>query len=714
MDTTPDDVSDIQTNMDTKSKMTDFQSMDKATQPPQKETEIQRREYDQEQSASSTRRDGESPQSLLPRQIGPSDKEPGHDFDNESQEKMVNVSASQSHKWSLDDLEIFQHPMCMISALSVTNDIGEETKILLKSEDKVFDQIKKIDLPMVVVAIAGLYRTGKSYLMNRLADTSKGFALGNTIESMTKGIWAWCKIHPTMPNTVLLLLDTEGLGDVEKGDQSHDNKIFTLATLLCNCLVYNMKGAFDNDAVSKLTFVTEMASNIRFRGQSSDDNQSINLILPDFVLCLRDFSLKLIKDGKKITENEYLDLSLAEKKSKADQFNKPRACIKKYFTRRECFAFPVPGDGDVLENLETLSFTHLSTRFKEVTTRFTSYIYKIPPKELLASKPINGQMFVTLADRYVTAIKHGAIPDVDDAFTAVAKIENAKVEKEALDIFKNEMEKVMLPVSESDLGKRYTDAQKKALDYLRKNAVLDTQAKCQIHAQRKMDAIWEQIRSTNEQKVRDKCENTLSNLFGKYLEKNLENRVYETAGGHQIYKSDVKRTKDEYFNVLRDFKENEILPAWYGYVESMTTPEAKIIEADKNMSQIEKEAEQRRNQEKLDRLWKQQEKAQEYAFEKQIKDLKDHYEKLDQDRRKQQAAEKEKYEALVKEKLEKEAAQKEAERYKLEQEAADKEAKRYRKEQDDAREEAERLRKEKEERKQEWVWTRVWKAFWNI
>jgi hypothetical protein len=48
------------------------------------------------------------------------------------------------------------------------------------------------------------------------SDIDLGFALGDTIESKTKGIWAWCKIHPTLSNTVLLLLDTEGLGDVEK------------------------------------------------------------------------------------------------------------------------------------------------------------------------------------------------------------------------------------------------------------------------------------------------------------------------------------------------------------------------------------------------------------------------------------------------------------------------------------------------------------------
>ncbi|XP_060606846.1 guanylate-binding protein 1-like [Ruditapes philippinarum] len=608
---------------------------------------------------------------------------PGNEFDSEIREKIVNVSASQN-LWSPNDLEIFQHPVCLISAVSETNEIGEETNILLKSEETAFDQITKVDWPIVVVAVAGLYRTGKSYLMNRLAGSSKGFALGDTIESKTKGIWAWCKIHPTLSNTVLLLLDTEGLGDVEKGDPSHDNKIFTLATLLCNCLVYNMKGAFDNDAVSKLKFVTEMASNIRFRGQSSEDNQSINLILPDFVLCLRDFSLKLVKGGKTITENDYLEQSLAENKSKAEKFNEPRACIRKYFTRRECFTFPVPGDGDVLENLETLSIAQLSHRFKEVTTRFTSYIYKIPPKSLLASKPINGQMFVTLAKHYINAIKHGAVPDVDEAFTAVAKLENAKVEKEALDIFENEMVNVMLPISEIHLGKRYRHAQKIALDHLRQNVIHDFQAKCQIQAQKKMDAIWDKIKTTNEQKVREKCENTLQNLFEKCLKKKIENREYETAGGHQRYKNDVESTKDAYFSALKDFKENEMLSTWYGFVESMTKHEAKIVEADKNMSKKEKDAEQKRKQEKLNELLKQQQKMQKDASDKQKKKNAGHFEKLDKDRREQQAADKDKYVALAKERLEKEAAQKEVERYKLAQEAAEKEAARYKKEQEGA------------------------------
>jgi hypothetical protein len=39
------------------------------------------------------------------------------------------------------------------------------------------EELKQINLPVNVVAIAGLYRTGKSYLMNVLAGDTSGFFL---------------------------------------------------------------------------------------------------------------------------------------------------------------------------------------------------------------------------------------------------------------------------------------------------------------------------------------------------------------------------------------------------------------------------------------------------------------------------------------------------------------------------------------------------------
>lgn len=55
--------------------------------------------------------------------------------------------------------------------------------------------LRSVPAPLGIVSVAGLYRTGKSYLLNRmLLNTNKpkqGFGVGPTINPCTKGLWCW-------------------------------------------------------------------------------------------------------------------------------------------------------------------------------------------------------------------------------------------------------------------------------------------------------------------------------------------------------------------------------------------------------------------------------------------------------------------------------------------------------------------------------------------
>lgn len=47
-----------------------------------------------------------------------------------------------------------------------------------------------------VIAVAGKYRTGKSFLLNRILldqHDESGFGVGPTINPCTKGLWMWSK-----------------------------------------------------------------------------------------------------------------------------------------------------------------------------------------------------------------------------------------------------------------------------------------------------------------------------------------------------------------------------------------------------------------------------------------------------------------------------------------------------------------------------------------
>lgn len=69
-----------------------------------------------------------------------------------------------------------------------------------------------------IITVVGKYRTGKSYILNRvLLNQNKGFEVGPTINACTKGLWVWPELieNSNDPGTRYMVMDTEGLGSLE-------------------------------------------------------------------------------------------------------------------------------------------------------------------------------------------------------------------------------------------------------------------------------------------------------------------------------------------------------------------------------------------------------------------------------------------------------------------------------------------------------------------
>lgn len=157
-----------------------------------------------------------------------------------------------------------------------------------------------------IISVCGKYRTGKSYLLNKLfldeirASTgmsdmrATGFSVGPTINPCTKGLWLLKEIFysPNDPNkeTPIILIDTEGLGAFDE-EENHDAKIFLLALLLCSLLMYNSIGSIDENALQNLSLVVNLSKQLQVKQGQTIDPDDMAAYFPTFLWILRDFAL---------------------------------------------------------------------------------------------------------------------------------------------------------------------------------------------------------------------------------------------------------------------------------------------------------------------------------------------------------------------------------------------------------------------------------------
>ncbi|KAF4670563.1 hypothetical protein FOZ61_010154 [Perkinsus olseni] len=338
--------------------------------------------------------------------------------------------------------------------------------------------LRQMEGKVAVIGIAGLYRTGKSFLMNRLLGLQDGFEIGPSVNPCTRGIWMWGQPVQLGPNFHAILIDTEGLGSCVR-TTSCDMQIFSLCLLLSSFFVYNSMGAINEESLDQLNLVLHLTKHIHVRSSSSrnsnpdlsKDSADLAAHFPPLLWVLRDFNLKLVNEtGQPISPKEYLEHALrpvAGRSEGVEQKNKIRECIKTMFRDRSCSVMvrPVENEAD-LRHIQKLPYQALRPQFQQQVDAFVQKVYSSLKPKMIGGTALNGSMLATLAQEYVSAINSSAVPTIQSAWTNVVTHQLRISLRDAVHVYRATMnEDVMqkLPMSDEEVRAKHKQAKAAAL-----------------------------------------------------------------------------------------------------------------------------------------------------------------------------------------------------------------------------------------------------------
>jgi hypothetical protein len=300
--------------------------------------------------------------------------------------------------------------------------------------------------PFAVLACAGKFRTGKSFLLNRLLarPAGQGFGVGETVQACTRGIWL-CTETMTHNGKEVLVLDTEGI-DALDADSQHDVRIVAIAVLICSAFAYNSMSHLDEAAVQTLSLMTQIAQSLKGGGHT-----------PSLYWILRDFSLQMVDDqGKPLSNAEYLEQAL-QPPAGSDKCA-TRDAIRSVFETRHLVTLPRPQRGDSAQRLDSKGSAGTTPKFERYLNILREHICDHVQNYAAGGVELKGSVYVEHVRNIVRLINEkGAIPRVEDTWTLLSRAQESEVFSTIEAKVRSMVHAWTTPLSEPEAKRRIVD-----------------------------------------------------------------------------------------------------------------------------------------------------------------------------------------------------------------------------------------------------------------
>jgi hypothetical protein len=265
-------------------------------------------------------------------------------------------------------------------------------------------------VPICVLSVAGVMRSGKSFLLNTLLNRldGTGFAVSPMVDPCTLGLWMWDTPiefrHFGLDGPgYVIIVDTEGLYSFT-ASATRDAYIMALAVLLSSVFVYNTVGTITEQAIQQWVITTTLVQ------QVVSESQRANAQLPTFWWVLRDYALEDDRNA-----DATLEMAL---ENKGNEHDETRRVIRQVFPERHLVRLVRP----VYDERQLRNMTHetaLRPEFMQGLSTWRNELVRNLKTKQIGGVQIDGPMLADLAQHFCRTVNSGAVPQVKDTFHLV-------------------------------------------------------------------------------------------------------------------------------------------------------------------------------------------------------------------------------------------------------------------------------------------------------
>jgi hypothetical protein len=454
--------------------------------------------------------------------------------------------------------------------------INSQSRFEITPEGREYFNLNLANRRLVILTVCGLYRTGKSYLLNLLsgrigpssARQSSRLLLptSGTVEACTSGIWIWnSSAERDESAPVYVLVDCEGSGNTANA-RDHDARLFAIAMLMSSYFMYNSKGVIDETSLSNLALVTSVASSV----MKESSNQRLK---PKFMWVLRDFVLSLEDStGQEISSTAYI-----ESKLKSGKVYKQ--ALSQLFSSLDCTTLVTPVTDEA--KLQRL----IELKWEELRPEFRTEIYSLRSKLLRDAKTkksfdgqteLTGKEFIQLLDKVIESINSGDIPSIESLWK---QVQGSQVEETVFELtrgYEKRISQIHLPMDQTDI--------ETLVDQYRRDVIKKFKSMVGEASNARNDLVFNivdinrRLFEANKLKTHERAELLLRQLWREDIV-NLLRNCNRSDVNEEFIRDRIELLKDKYFHqaigvydIIQKCYDDNILPRYEKLMTELRNP----------------------------------------------------------------------------------------------------------------------------------------------